>query len=108
MAEEDWKSLRERLVQYEQDHLLRFLPELSAEERRQLYADISEVNLGKLRRCFERAQAAMETGQEVKDELLEPLDESICGSTARDKGAVRMWEKRGEASSHKFQTNAVG
>lgn len=103
MAEPDWKSLREQLAQHGQEHLLRFLPELSEEERRQLFADISDVDLGKLRRCFERAQAAVETGQEVKDELLEPLDESICGSTARDVDSVRTWEKRGEA----FQTSAV-
>lgn len=35
------------------------------------------------------------SSQEKKDEHLQPLDDSICGSTARDKDSVPQWEKIG-------------
>ena len=37
----------------------------------------------------------MTTSLEKKDEVLQPLDDSICGSTARDKDSVPRWEAIG-------------
>ena len=96
---EDWEALRARLAQHGQDHLLRFLPDMSAADKGQLFADIANVDLAKLGRCFERARGAMETGEAVKDELLQPLDEGICGSTARNREEARAWEKRGRPAA---------
>ena len=46
----NWSSVRDRLSQYGQEHLLRYLDELSEGERGELYRDISDLDLGYARR----------------------------------------------------------
>ena len=53
MAGVDWAALRDRLERHDQGHVLRFLGELSETQKRDLYADISEVDLGKVSEYFQ-------------------------------------------------------
>lgn len=92
----DWEAVRADLIHHNQEHLLQFLPELSEAEKAELHADISEVDFAKLGRYFAKAQVNLSNCEEKKDELLQPLDSSICGSTARDKAAAKLWEQIGE------------
>ena len=89
--EHDWVGMRARLAEYHQEHLLQHLDQLNEAEQAVLYADISQLNLKKLTRCWERAKEMMSNSGEVKDESLKPLDSSIVGSTARDKEDVLRW-----------------
>ena len=47
-------------------------------------------------RCFQESQQKDSDSCEVKDDLLRPLDDWICGSTARDVDSVPRWEGIGE------------
>ena len=53
MAGVEWTALRDRLERHGQEHVLRFLDELSETEKRELYADISEVDLGRVAEYFQ-------------------------------------------------------
>lgn len=89
---QDWEAVRSRLAQCGQEHLLRHLGELSEEQKAELYADIAETDLCRVVRCFQESQQKDSDSCEVKDDLLRPLDDWICGSTARDVDSVPRWE----------------
>ena len=59
MAGIDWAALRDRLERHDQGHVLRFLGELSETQKRDLYADISEVDLGKVSEYFQVRAAVL-------------------------------------------------
>ncbi len=89
----DWDRLRAHLVEHHQEHLLVHLDKLSKSEQAALYEDITSVDFQKLSRCWASSQGG---DQEVKDERLKPLDDSILGSTAHDEGEMARWSDIGE------------
>ena len=91
----DWDEVRATLTRHKQEHLLRFLPELSDREKAELCADIREIDFPKIENYFSKAERDLSNCEEKKDELLQPLDSSICGSTARDKAQAKRWEEIG-------------
>ena len=91
----DWEAVRASLAAQNQEHLLCFLPELDETQKAELYADICSVDLAKLGRYFSEARQGLNSCQEKKDELLKPLDSSICGSTARDTAHASRWSETG-------------
>ena len=93
--EVDWEALKTELAHYNQDHLLQYLPELSEAQKAELYGDIREIDFSKVERYFSEARLGLTNSEEKKDELLQPLDSSICGSTARDTVDASRWEKIG-------------
>ena len=100
----DWEAVRASLVRHKQEHLLKFLPELNETQQAQLYADVCEVDFPRLDRYFAMALENLSNCEEKKDELLQPLDSSICGSTARDIAEATQWERIGRAlhSNHDY------
>ena len=93
----DWEAVREDLARHNQDHLLRFLPELDEGQKSELYADICEADFPRLGGYFAEARQSLSSCQEKKDELLKPLESSICGSTARDTAHIARWEEIGRS-----------
>lgn len=91
----DWDEVRATLARHKQEHLLRFLPELSDKEKAELFADICDIDFPKVEHYFSKALENLSNSEEKKDELLKPLDSSICGSTARDETQIRHWEDTG-------------
>lgn len=55
-----YEELASRLGDFNQSHLLTFWPQLSEDERRELYEDISRLDLSELREFFQRATKEME------------------------------------------------
>ena len=47
------------------------------------------------RRYYLESQATLSDNSEKKDARLQPLDEEICGSTARDSHSTGRWWERG-------------
>jgi len=78
----DVEALRQRLVQYGQEHLLEFWEELSGQEQEALFADLNGLDLDYVTQSFEKCTAAAAAnGQGGKlDERMEPLPSAICGS----------------------------
>lgn len=91
----NWAEVRKRLSKYNQQHLIKWVGELTKEEQELLYGDLLELDLAKVQRCYKEAKMTLSDSNEMKDERLKPLDDCICGSTARNKKHVDEWRRRG-------------
>ena len=47
-ASEDWAQMRDYLARYKQEHLLRWVDQLTKKEKKQLYSDLRELELEKV------------------------------------------------------------
>ena len=90
----DWNTLRSKLEKHQQEHLLRYASELSAEQADQLYRDLNSIDYEKVNEYFRKCHIN-EKVVEKKDEYLEPLENESIGSTARDRTKLEHWEKLG-------------
>lgn len=88
------EKLRPSLEEHAQGHLLRFAADLSEAERTSLADELTSLELGKIANIFKATMADVEGGSK-KDDRLEPLEPSICGSTLRDGSRVASWEDSG-------------
>jgi len=79
----DYLSLHSRLAQVGQEHLLKFWPELSNDERAELVRDIEELNLDEIKLYFDRATVSMNENGIKLDDRLQPLPEGKLISIAR-------------------------
>ena len=96
----EWEALRARLRAHGQEHLLQHLDNLSPDEKQVLYREVSEVDLPRLSSLWDQASATLsQQGSLIKDEKLKPLDNSIVGSTAKDKGQLALWRDKGARCS---------
>eukprot|EP00099_Drosophila_melanogaster_P018039 NP_609032.1 mummy, isoform A [Drosophila melanogaster] len=79
----DYLSLHSRLAQVGQEHLLKFWPELTNDERIDLVRDIEELNLDEIKLYFDRATVSMNENGIKLDDRLQPLPEGKLISIAR-------------------------
>lgn len=92
----DWNAQRARLSKFGQEHLLQFLGELTPEQEKDLYEELSELSLPDAQRRFKESQLAFSAeSAEKKDERMKPLDCGICGSTTEDTETILSWRRRG-------------
>ena len=92
----NFENLKEKLVRYGQEHLLRFWEELSDSEQQQLIKDIQELDLEEIQSFFKRATASLEEGSAKLDDRLEPVPENTYMSTSRaSKEQLNVYEKEG-------------
>ena len=95
------------LTSHGQQHLLRYADSLSESELSELFAELRELDLNKVTKCWSEAQSKLTESSELKDEHLEPLDRSIVGSRTRDKASVPRWEAVGKKSIFRFSCYCV-
>ncbi|XP_019357548.1 PREDICTED: UDP-N-acetylhexosamine pyrophosphorylase isoform X1 [Gavialis gangeticus] len=88
-------ELRARLAHAGQDHLLRFLPELSRAEQRALSEELRGMDFEELGRFFRRAMESGGAGQDKVDARMEPVPRQVLGSATRDRDQLHDWEQRG-------------
>ena len=79
----DLASLRKGLEQHRQSHLLQFWDDLSSENQKELYDDLSSIDLDRVCQYFGKATTGLSEAQTKSDERLEPVPEKVCGSTSR-------------------------
>ena len=91
----NWDAQRTRLAQHGQEHLLQFVDQLAPAEQKELYDELSELNVSDVHRCFTRAQETQADSAEKKDDRVKPLDSAICGSVDNDSDRVGVWQKKG-------------
>ena len=91
----DWSAQRTRLAQYGQEHLLQFVDQLAPAEQKQLYDEVTELNVSDAQRYFIQAQATQADSAEKKDDRIKPLDSAICGSVDSNSDRVGVWQKKG-------------
>uniref|UniRef100_A0A8C2UJK2 UDP-N-acetylhexosamine pyrophosphorylase n=2 Tax=Coturnix japonica TaxID=93934 RepID=A0A8C2UJK2_COTJA len=96
-GELDVAALRRRLEAGGQEHVLRFWPLLGAEERRELAAELSDMDVAEINRFFRRARGGGGTAAAGPDSRLEPVPRDVLGSASRDRRSLPAWESRGLA-----------
>lgn len=90
------ESVRRKLIEYNQEHLLKFWDQLSDREREDLRQDISELDLTDVTSCFHKAIHALTSMQSTLDDKLTPIPkESIASVRTTDKEQLTVYEKLG-------------
>ena len=79
----DIAKLRSQLQAVNQEHLLQFWEELSADQQRELYDELAGLDLDEVLEYFSRTVAEMHAAGEKLDDKMQPLTESQCGSVAQ-------------------------
>jgi len=79
----DVDSMRATLSLYGQDHLLQFWPQLSDEERSELWRDINEINFAEVTDFFRYTMDKADKDEEKLDERLQPIPPELHGAVTR-------------------------
>ena len=83
-------ALRERLAKYEQSHVLDFWDDLSDDQKRALYDDVSGLDLAELTEDFDKmAVTSANDASEKLDDHMQPLPADQCGSVLKATDEVR-------------------
>ncbi|KAB5522450.1 hypothetical protein PHYPO_G00159660 [Pangasianodon hypophthalmus] len=92
-----FEEVKVKLESVGQSHVLRFWPELSAEERGAFLAELSQLEPAELERhCRGAAEAASRSSEEEKRlrGRMEPLEPEFIGGVRRsDPGSLQEWEE---------------
>ncbi|XP_076168716.1 UDP-N-acetylglucosamine pyrophosphorylase mmy isoform X2 [Ptiloglossa arizonensis] len=88
--------LRRNLIDYGQEHLLRFWDQLSDEERNELCNDISELNLMEVTSYYQKAMYVSSIHRNTLNDKVSPIPEDIIASTkTTSMKQLRIYEKLG-------------
>lgn len=79
----DIASLRAELKKYGQEHLLKFWPQLSTDEKDQLYNDVSSIDFNEVTSMFKKCMQLQNVDSEKLDDLLQPIPSESHGSVSR-------------------------
>ena len=79
----DIAKLRSQLQAVNQEHLLQFWEELSQDQQKDLYDELSGLDLDEVLEYFSRTVAEMHSAGEKLDDKMQPLTESQCGSVVK-------------------------
>ena len=92
----DLNAIREQLVTHEQEHVLKFWDALSDEHKKELYNDISNVNLAEVSRYFKSCTADLAHAGEKVDDQMQPVPGDVLGSVVRtDPETLKKYEQKG-------------
>ena len=91
------ESLRTKLVEYGQEHLLKFWDQLSDKEKDYLYQDISKLDLMEVTSYFQKAMYASSCMlKNTLDDKVSPIPkESIASIKSTNKKQLKAYEKLG-------------
>ncbi|XP_030376661.1 UDP-N-acetylhexosamine pyrophosphorylase isoform X2 [Scaptodrosophila lebanonensis] len=95
----DYLALHARLAQVGQEHLLKFWPDITADERADLVRDIEELNLDEIKLYFDRATVSLNENGIKLDDRLQPIPEGKVISIART-SPERLSAYRSEGLRH--------
>lgn len=94
-----FEEAKVRLESVGQGHVLRFWPELSAEERVDFLAELSQLEPAELQRhCRSAAEAASRVSDEEERLCgrMEPVEHEFIGGVKRsDPGSLQEWQEEG-------------
>ncbi|XP_046143719.1 UDP-N-acetylhexosamine pyrophosphorylase [Osmia bicornis bicornis] len=91
------ESLRTKLAEYGQEHLLKFWDQLSDKEKDYLYQDISKLDLMEVTSYFQKAMYASSCMlKNTLDDKVSPIPkESIASIKSTNKKQLKAYEKLG-------------
>lgn len=92
-----FENIKEKLIRYGQEHLIKYWDELNDQERMTLIQDIQEINLEEVQSFFKRATSSLEECSTKLDDRMEPIPESTYMSTTRtDEEKLKVFENEGK------------
>ncbi|XP_071439437.1 UDP-N-acetylhexosamine pyrophosphorylase [Hetaerina americana] len=92
----DISMLKQSLAQYGQEHLLAFWETLDDHDKRELYKDITEINMRDVTTFFKRTTDSLNEDQEKLDDRLQPVPSEIYGSAAQtSKEKLKIYQNEG-------------
>lgn len=96
-------TLRQKLADAGQSHLLQFWNELSPEEQAELTQELEGMDFQEINGFFKNAMQTSNSSKQGKmDCRMEPVPREVLGSVTRDRESVKDWELTGEIYSHLF------
>ena len=97
-------ALRERLAKYEQSHVLDFWDDLSDDQKRALYDDVSGLDLAELTEDFDKmAVTSANDASEKLDDHMQPLPADQCGSVLKATDEVSVDKSTCQLSTQTYQ-----
>ena len=100
----DLPALRERLAKYEQSHVLDFWDDLSDDQKRALYDDVSGLDLAELTEDFDKmAVTSANDASEKLDDHMQPLPADQCGSVLKATDEVSVDKSTCQLSTQTYQ-----
>ena len=91
----DVESLRAKLAEHGQEHLLEFWHDLDADQKVALYRDIESTDVGELVGHFKTAMESSSDTEKV-DSLMEPTPSEFFGSMTKAGKEKEKWYREGE------------
>ena len=92
----DVESLRQRLANHNQGHLLDHWSSLSADEKRQLYSELNDIDYGLVNKYFNRCKKWMNLVSKV-DEFIEPSAKDVVANIfTTDADTLKAYEDEGK------------
>lgn len=95
------ENIKEKLVRYGQEHLIKYWDELTDQQRNNLVDDINEINLEEVQSFFKRATSSLEESAKKLDDRMEPIPESTFMSTSRtNEEKLKVYENEGKRANY--------
>ncbi|XP_022252555.1 UDP-N-acetylhexosamine pyrophosphorylase-like [Limulus polyphemus] len=79
----DIKTLQENLARYGQEHLLKFWPSLTHDQRTLLYNDLASIDFAEVTDILQHCNLTPSTENGKLDELLQPIPDELHGRSSR-------------------------
>lgn len=83
MPSADVEDLRKQLATFGQDHLLKFWPRLTVEQKAHLVADIQSIDFADLNHAFTETVGNRENNNQKLDQFLEPIPDELHEGVSR-------------------------
>ena len=94
----DLESLRAKLKEHKQEHLLEHWESLTDEQQKQLYSDLRCINFAEVNGFFSRCMEQLDATDKVDDHL-QPIPQEALGSVVRtDAQTLKQYEEEGTVS----------
>lgn len=79
----DITKVKQELMKYGQQHILRFWDELSDEQRKELYLELQDVNVAEVTSYFKRAVESLTEDQAKLDDRMKAIPPELYGGVVR-------------------------
>ena len=94
------EELRVELKNNGQEHLLAFWEELSADQQKQLFGDLRNINYPEVMRYFKTCTESLGNTAEKVDDHLQPIPASVLGSITRtDAETLAEYQQEGQCDT---------
>ena len=93
----DLESLKKRLTETGQEHLLRYWETLTDEEKKLLYNDLDSIDFESVNKYFKACEEQMKNASAKVDDQIQPLPMQTLGSFVRtEPNMLQKYQEEGK------------